>query len=166
MNTATSEFKDLIQVFRINVDVELWLTDKIAAAIQPLQLPDGTDDIKAIEEFEEFIINALGVFDAHDFVVLKEQESPYSNSWYYSLVKKDQYEAKQYKYILFIRLSDHFNRDASRVQKAEYYSKQAEELKQPETKTKQVWRLKEITVNKETYNSYEEALDAIDKRLP
>ena len=46
-----------------------------------------------------------------------------------------------------------------------YYSAIADEIKQPTTKHKQVWRLKEIIVNNQHYLSYEDALADIDKRL-
>lgn len=161
-----AERRESVRIYRMTIDVYVEQNDLIAAAIKPLQNPDGSDDILALEEYTDFIINALGVFDTHDFVVLEERESPYSHSYYYALVKKDQYESASYKYILYVRLSDHMNRKESKHATRQYYNEKAQEQKQPKTKSKQVWRLKEITINKDTFNSYDEALDYIDKKLP
>lgn len=162
------ELKHLVRIYRINVVVTFEMFDDIAANIQPLQHPDGSEDLRAVELYDEFIMNALAVFDDHDFEILDEHGSPFkgSHSYYCTLVKRDQLQDMQYKYILFIRLSDHKNREGSEAGRRKFYHDRAQELKQPPTKSKQTWRLKEITVNKDTYNSYEEALEDIDRRLP
>lgn len=162
------EMKNLVRIYRINVEVTFELFSDIAAAIQPLKHLDGSDDLRALELYDEFILNALAVFDDHDFEILEEHGSPFegSHSYYCTLVKRDQLKDMKYKYILFVRLSDHTNREASAASKRKFYHEEAQRLKQPTTKSKQTWRLKEITVNKDTYNSYDEALDDIDKRLP
>lgn len=169
MNTIPKEYQNLIRIYRINVEVIMEMISPIAAAtkIRPLKHADGSDDIRAIDEFEDFIVNALAVFDEHDFEVIEEHKSPYkdSNSWYFTLVKRDQLAAKSYKYILFIRLSDHKNKETTDAGRQRFYSEVADRLKQPPTKARQTWRLKEITVNKDVYFSYEEALEDIDRRL-
>lgn len=166
LQLTDSEFNNLIRVYRINVVVDLVKISDIAADIRPLYDENGNEDTLAIEEYTDFIINALGVFDSHDFEILDEHTSNKSDSYYYTLVKKDQVENMRYKYILFVRLSDHANRKESESAKKTYYAHRADELKQPATKSKQTWRLKEVTVNKDTFNSYDEALDYIDNILP
>lgn len=144
--------------------------ESIAAAnsissIKPLMLPDGTYDKLAVNEYEDFVINLLGVFDRCDFEVIEERKSPYSFSYYFDLVKKDQANKKDYKYILFVRVSDHELTEQKKSNQKDWLNDRAESLKQPETKSKQVWRLKRLLVNKDTYFSYEEALEDIEGRL-
>ena len=160
------EFKHLTRIYRVNVEVDLELLNSIVAAINPLQHPDGSEDILAVDEYENFIINALGIFSVHDFEVIDEHDSPFSHSYYCTLVKRDQLETLDYKYILFIRLSDHTNRKQVKHYTKQYYDRKAQEMKQPPTKRRQTWKLKEITVNKDTFASYDDALDYLDNILP
>lgn len=157
-------FEDLIPVYRIDIKV---LLDPVSSetSILPLQLDGEKYDRHALDLYNEFIMNALAIFDYYDFVILEEHQSPYTKSEYYTLVKKSQYEAQNYRYVLFIRLSDHETEVATKQSKMKYYSKVADDLKQPTTKRKQVWRLKEIIVNDQHYASYEDALEDVDKRL-
>ena len=160
-------FDDLIPVQRIDVKVVLELiSDEIAATkILPLH-PDGEKyDKHALDLYDEFIMDALAIFDYYDFIILDEHQSPYTKSEYYTLVKKSQYEQQDCRYVLFIRLSDHETESEIRKSKMRYYSAVADEIKKPTTKHKQVWRLKEIIVNNQHYSSYEDALADIDKRL-
>lgn len=160
-------FADLIPVYRIDVRVILEpdITEVAATKILPLQ-PDGEKyDKHAVDLYDEFIMDALAIFDYYDFVILEEHQSPYTKSEYYTLVKKSQYDNQEYRYVLFIRLSDHDTDVETKKSKMRYYSAKADEIKQPANKKKQVWRLKEITVNNQHYASYEDALDDIDKRL-
>ena len=160
-------FADLIPVYRIDVRVVLEpVTTEVAATkILPLQTDGEKYDKHAVDLYDEFIVDALAIFDYYDFVILDEHQSPYTKSEYYTLVKKSQYDKQEYRYVLFIRLSDHDTDVETKKSKMRYYSAKADEIKQPANKNKQVWRLKEITVNNEHYTSYEEALDDIDKRL-
>ena len=160
-------FADLIPVYRIDVRVILEpdTTEVAATKILPLQ-PDGEKyDKHAVDLYDEFIMDALAIFDYYDFVILDEHQSPYTKSEYYTLVKKSQYDKQEYRYVLFIRLSDHDTDVETKKSKMRYYSAKADGIKQPTNKNKQVWRLKEITVNNQHYTSYEDALDDIDKRL-
>jgi hypothetical protein len=160
-------FDDLITVHRIDIKVILTpVTSEVAATdILPLQLDGEKYDKHAVALYDEFIMNILAIFDYYDFVILEEHQSPYTKSEYYTLVKKSQYEAQDYRYVLFIRISDHETEIETKKSKMRYYSAVADEIKQPVTKRKQVWRLKEIIVNNQHYASYEEALEDIDRRL-
>lgn len=164
-NELKSESKEIKNKIDIIVEFETISEITAESKIKPLTKPDGTPDLRALDLYNEFIMNALSVFDYHDFEILEEHQSPSSYSYYFTLVKKDDAKNKEYKYILFIRLSDHPNRSESEKARKIFYAKEAGRLKQPETKTKQVWRLKEIVINNETYFSYEDALEDIDKRL-
>lgn len=139
--------------------------DSNASKIKPLRLPDGSFDILAVNEYEDFVINLLEVFDQCDFEVVNEQKSPEFYSYYFDLVKKDQFNRKDYKYILFIRISDHELSEERVSKQREWYSNRAEQIKQPKSKSKQQWKLKRLTINKDTYYSYDDALEDIENRL-
>lgn len=162
-----SELDDLILIKRITVTVEFSRVDEtiIAAELLPLQNPDGSYDELALDYYEEFIINALEVFGEHDLVIIDEHQSPRSKSNYFSFVKEEDLDQADYKYILFIRISDHDIRQESKAGRRKFYDNKAEALKQPPTKSKQTWKFKDIIVNNARFNTYEEALADIDKRL-
>ncbi len=155
---------------RWTVTAELEYADSpyVAASesiIKPLILPNGEVDLLALEEYEDFVINLIGVFDRQNFEVIEERESPYSHSYYFDLVKKDQLDKKQYKYILYIRVSDHeLSKERIDIQR-KWFADHAESQKIPKSKSKQKWKLKRLTVNKDTYYSYDEALDDIEAKL-
>ena len=161
------ELNDSFRIYRINVDV---IFEPEVAVESGEILPIGGEgnklDPEALTRYDEFVLNALAVFDAHDFEIIENHGSPYTHSEYFSLVKKSDLENYNYKYILFIRISDHDIWDRSKDLQKKYYSNLAETLKQPPTKASQVWKFKNIVVNKEHFDTYEEALDAIDQRLP
>lgn len=160
------ELKNLIKIYRVSIDVVYEEAHAInATSIEPLKGSDGVYNEVALNEYNAFLINALSIFDYHDFDVIDEHSSPYSESYYASLVKKDQAEAADYKYILFVRLSDHDIRKEAKKGRVKFHNDEAERLKQPSSKTKQLWKFKEIIVNKNTFSSYEAALDYIDKIL-
>lgn len=161
------ELRDAVKLHRVTIDVIYEVVDSVAAAstIKPLQTRDGVKDLVAMDEYDSFLVNALQVFSEHDFEVLEERNSPYSASYYASLVKKQDIDDANYRYILFVRLSDHKNKGESQKGRQKFYEGEAERLKVPKTKSRQIWKLKEITVNKETFNSYDEALEYIHKLL-
>lgn len=137
----------------------------VTASISPLLNADGSIDQGAVSEYEEFIVNVLEIFDRHDFEVIEEAESNYSHSIYYSFVKHDDYDNKDYKYILFVRISDHSVRESSKVGRQKYYANHANQLKEPKSKRKQTWKFKEIIVNNQLFDSYEDALALVEHRL-
>lgn len=124
-------------------------------------LPSGA----VISDYDSFILSALDIFDDHDFDIIQEQESPYSQSYYAAFVKKSDASEADYKYILFVRLSDHPIDAVSKSGRQKYYRDLAQQLKQPASKSKQVWKLKEVIVDGVQYSSYDEALNALDNSL-
>ena len=152
---------------RWTITVEFEMMKDIAAAteIRPLRLADGSYDQRALDEYTDFVVNVLGIFDRADFEVIEERHSPYSDSYYFDLVKKEDFANKDYKYIVYVRISDHdLSSDSAKTQN-EWISNHAQQQKQPKSKSKQVWRVNRITVNKDTYYSYEEALEDLENRL-
>lgn len=154
-----------VKNLRITVVYKECSRAQVDSSIEPLSDDNGVYSSTALSEYESFLISALDVFDDHDFEVIQEKDSPYSQSYYAAFVKKDQVQRADYKYILFVRLSDHSNNKVTYKGKQAYYRDLAEKLKQPITKAKQLWKLKEIVVNNETFDSYDAALLEIDKLL-
>lgn len=126
---------------------------------------EGLSSGAVISDYDSFILSALDIFDDHDFNIIQEQESTYSQSYYAAFVKKSDSAKADYKYILFVRLSDHPINNASKSGRQKYYRDLAQQLKQPSSKSKQVWKLKEVIVDGIQYSSYDEALDALDNSL-
>lgn len=149
----------------MTIVVELFQDIFAASKIKPLTRPDGSRDLRAVDEYDEFVMNVLSIFDYNDFEIIEEHESPYSDSCYFTLVKKDDFKNQDYKYILFVRISDHENRRSTRRQRNKYFANKAYDMRKPDTKSKQIWKLKEITVDGLSFQSYDEALDEVAKRL-
>ena len=139
------------------------------STIKPLLLPNGEVDLLALEEYEDFVINLLGAFNRQNFEVIKEIERPYSHSYYLDLVKKDQFDKKQYKYILYVRVSDYgLSKEQISISR-KGFADHIESQKMLKLKSEQRWKLKRLTVNtdinKDTYYSYDEALEDIEDKL-
>ena len=163
---SIDEFKDLVRIFRFTIDAIYEEADLISASnTKPLTDAEGVYNSTALDDYQSFLLSILDIFDDHNFDVIKESSSPYSQSYYAAFVKRDQIERADYKFILFVRLSDHPSNSKTVKGKQKYYRDLAERLKQPTTKTKQLWKLKEITVNSQTFDSYDAALAEIDKIL-
>ena len=128
-------------------------------------IDNGLSGAAVISDYDSFILSVLDTFDDHDFNIIQEQESPYSQSYYAAFVKKGDIAAADYKYILFVRLSDHPIDNASKSGRQKYYRDLAQQLKQPASKSKQKWKFKEVIVDGVSYNSYDEALAALDTSL-
>lgn len=111
------ELRDAIKLHRVTIDVIYEEADMISASsIEPLTDRNGVYSEVALIEYNTFLINALSIFDYHDFDVIEEHDSSYSQSYYAAFVKKDQVEKANYKYILFVRLSDHDIRKEAKKQ--------------------------------------------------
>ena len=150
----------------IRFDIEVNLISDVSAAIKPIRREDGSTDSTALAEYQEFLINVLSVIDENDFEVIEDTESPFSaTSYYITTYKKSESTMDSIKCIIFIRISDHNLSEETHKQRVNYYKSKADILKQPKSKKKQTWRFKNIVVNNETFDSYEDALDEIDNKL-
>ena len=155
--------------------VDTWIdtiTTRITAVYELVDCIEcATDDSEGlpsaviISDYDSFILSALDIFDDHNFDIIQEQESPYSQSYYAAFVKREDAAASDYKYILFVRLSDHHINNASKSGRQKYYRDLAQQLKQPASKSKQLWKLKEVIVDGIQYASYDDALAALDASL-
>lgn len=166
MKRVIKSSEDSFHTKIITYNVEVQLVSEVEAAINPIQKEDGSIDQAALAEYQEFLINVLAVLDEHEFEIIEDHESPRSETSYYiSAFKKSESTSDNIKCVFFIRVSDHvLNKDTNQL-RSEYYKSEAERLKQPKSKKKQTWRLKNIVVNGDTFDSYDAAIEEIGKRL-
>lgn len=137
----------------IRYDVEVQFVSECLTASKPLLKEDGTIDQAAMAEYEEFVLNTAAVLDEHEFVILEEREIPGNETSYcISAYKQTDSAAEDIKCVFFIR--------ASAGDKSE-----TDCPKKPVSKQKRVWRLQSIVVNGEAFDSYDDALDGIGKKL-
>ena len=158
----------------ITVDIDVIyeaVSSSVAAAfsnIRPVYDENDEIDEQALADYDNFVEEVIGEMEYHDFKLLRASESKSSaTSRYYTFANEHQVEAKDIKYIVFLRISEHHEM-LDEDQKAwvrEQRKKDLEKFKQPKSKKKQKFKLKEILVNNETYTSYDEALEEAVRRI-
>jgi hypothetical protein len=158
----------------ITVDIDVIyeaVSGSVAAAfsnIRPVYDGNGEIDEQALADYDNFVEEVIGEMEYHDFKLLRASESKSSvTSRYYTFANEQQVEAKDIKYIVFLRISEH-HAMLDEDQKAwvrEQRQKDLEKFKMPKTKKKQRFKLKEILVNNEVNSSYDEALEETIKRI-
>lgn len=154
------------KTLRYDIQVNFIAENDIEAAINPIVRDDGSIDESALSEYQEFLINVFSILDENEFEVIEDHESDRSStSHYMSAYKKDALSGESIKCIIFIRISDHDLARRSEDSRKSYYKSEAERLKQPKSKKKQTWRFYNIVVNGQKFNSYDEALEAINRKL-
>ena len=153
----------------VKLNIEIFLEpemSEVAANIQPLYKENGILDSGAKADYDEFVMNVYALFDYYDFELLDLEESNRSStSEYLTFYKKGESTASDIKCIIFIRISDHDLNNETKSQRQRYYEKKAEEYKQPKSKKHQRWKFKSIVVNNTYFDSYDEALDAVERKL-
>lgn len=150
----------------IRYDIEVNLVTDLFAAISPIHREDGSIDELAYSEYQEFVFNVYSALDENEFEVIEIEDSTRSDtSYYFTAYRKSESSDNSIKCLFFIRISDHNIPKESEEGRRRYYKNKAEELKQPKTKKKQTWNLKDIIVNGSTYDSYEAALKGVGDRL-
>ena len=153
----------------ITLDIHVYLesmTSDVAAAfsnIKPVYNKQKEIDEQALADYDCFIEELLGELEYHDFQILRASESKSSvTSRYYTMANADQVKAKDIKYLIFLRVSEHHS-GLDEEQKAwvrNERKKDIEKYKQPTTKKHQRFKVKEIIVNNESFASYDDALEA------
>lgn len=173
MKSYTKSSENITE-FKLDIIVNLEpIIDIAASSIHRIYNKDGSIDQWALIEYEDFVINVLALFDYYDFEVLDEQYSNKSKtSMYFTIYRKSESNEADIKCLFFIRISDHDyqekskeNRKETEKNRTEYHKREAERLKQPKTKKRQKWKVRNIIVNDEIFDSYTEALDAVEKML-
>lgn len=169
----------------LDLMIEVMLTDAnleylAASSIKPVRLEDKQIDPVAFQEYEDFVENVLNLLVTYNMHVMELKPSPKSEtSWYTWFYPTDSNGSVKSKVIFKLRISDHFNhwipkqgksqKDADRLMKqseARYNQETANRYKLPETKPgNQRFKVLNVVVNNETFESYDEALDYVDQLL-
>lgn len=136
------------------------------STIRPIGGHDGVPlDEKALAEYNDFILDVMMIFEDRGYETIEDSPSPMSESRYFTLYNKIDSTADNIKCLIFWRISDHKLPKDREVRQRRYYANKAEELKRPKSKSRQNYRLKEIIVNSDTFESYDAALDAIRRMM-
>lgn len=144
----------------INIDVYFKFDDSQIAAseIRPIRLSDSTIDDQAIADYQAFILQTVMYLEDIGFKVLEEHQSKSSQtSYYYTLVNEESYNKGNYKYIIFLRISDHA---VNLNQKEREWVNQFR--RNTATKLHAKWKLRNIIVNDSKYEDYDEASEAVE----
>lgn len=166
---ASEEFN-----LKLAIVVEFELISNVAAAIHSIYNKDGSIDEAALTEYDEFLINLYSVFDYNEFELIEEKQSNRSEtSMYYALYDRTKSTKSDIKCIVFVRVSDHDykekktkeNKKITDKHRKQYFSNEAERMKQPKDKVRQKWKMRNVVVNNTKFSNYDEALDYIDKML-
>ena len=141
------------------------------SSIKPVR-PDGKNiDPQALSEFEDFIVNSLGLLDYYGFKYVTHRISPISEtSHYISFFPVDKLTGKRKeKRLIYLRLSDHSDKPEDKVERDRWAkrvaNRYADWAAEDVPDKKQRWKVHRITVNEKTYPSYDAALDAVDSYL-
>lgn len=117
-------------------------------------------------DFEDFIYNIGGLINTFQFDIVEEHTSPYSKaSQYYAFYPSDSDDELCYDKLYFVRISTHKRKSEKDIPFPKYYEKTAQQYKFPKSKKHQGYHVKQILVNNDYYESYEEAYDAIEKKF-
>ena len=155
------------KICRLNIEINMDRDDFAVAASRIVGSEYGRLQGIAKAEYDEFLINIMEVMDACGFEILDEHQSDRvgSDSAYFTIYKKSESSETDIKCLVFIRISDHDMNEETNRQRKQYHEMLAEKYKQPRTKVKQRWKFRNIIVNNETFSSYDEALDDIERKL-
>lgn len=106
---------------------------------------------------------------------LAARPSPYSESYYFRIYKKSDSSPDNIKCLIIVRVSAHKSEEElesdpmkrARVHKKHnaWLENEAQRLKRPETKSRQKWRFKQMLVDGEMFDSYDDALDTIEHNI-
>lgn len=132
--------------------------------------PVGKANLTALEriDFNCFVEDIAGLLYTFEFEVKDEHPSKYANSasYYYAFYPTDSDFEVCYDTLYFLRVSTHERQSKQKNPFPEYYKEKVQEFKMPKSKVgTQKHRKMEIIVNNETYDNYDDAYDAVLKKL-
>ena len=141
----------------------------LATDIEPVLDDDGLLDMKSLSDYNVFIENLWVMIDYYGFQIIKAKDNksyPFTSKYVW-LASADDADNKSIPLMIKLRVSDH--KQSVSLERMKQLKKidreEAEQLKQPKDKRRQRYVVKEITVNKAVYHTYEEALNAADRLL-
>lgn len=160
-----------VMTITLNIDVYHEVAANIAAAfseIKPVYDENGELDMQALADYDCFVEDVLGELWYYGFQIMRASESQSSKtSKYYTLANEDQVKANDIKYLIFLRISEHHSM-LDEEQKAwvrKEREKDLQKFKQPATKPKQKFKVREILVDKDSYPSYDAAMEEVVSRI-
>ena len=138
-----------------------------SSSIKPIKLDTGEIDPIALDGYEDFVVNLRGILDYYGYEEIEDtHKGNFSDTSQYSSFYKNTDSTKDnIEKIIFVRISDHELDEDSKKGTREYHKYKVDESKQPTDKNKQKWRFRNLIVNGERYESYDEALEELDKRI-
>lgn len=133
--------------------------------IVPLRDEEGNLDQQALTQWNTFIDNVVSYIEYLDFEIVDNHSSnrPTSYSHYTSFYPTDKNENQKTEYLINFRISDHVVNHLKK--KSRYYYQNLAKRNKRSEGDKQKFRLVAVTVNNETFETYEQALSYIEKQL-
>ena len=133
--------------------------------IVPLKDENGQLDQQALTQWNTFIDNVVSYIEYLDFEVIDNHSSNRASSYshYTSFYPVDREGNLKGEYLINFRISDHVVNHLKKKSRY-YYQNLAKRNKRSEGE-KQKFRLVAVTVNNETFETYEQALSYIEKQL-
>lgn len=155
------KLNEAIHTFTINIKVnfepDIQFLEEVE--VRPI-LIDGEIDQQALGDYLAFILEALSELDDVGLEVIEQHDSKSSEtSKYFTLADEDQYKNGTMKYIIYLRISDHVP-NLSIDQKKLLKQKRDDDS----SKLKVKWKVRQITVNNETFSTYDEAIKYVGKK--
>lgn len=166
---------DIVHTQSVNLDIVVYFdsipeSENITASIKPIKLPNDSIDQIAKAEFDDFVMAVKLYLYAAGFDDLeKSYTSPYSEiSEYFVMYKKSALSNNTIKCINYIRISDHDLSEEDQKAQAHWYAGHVDKLNDELSDIPlriEHWRPRYITVNGQKYDSYDQALLDIYKRI-
>ena len=164
-----------IEVF-LEVIYSKYLEEGTAVSeITPFYDAKGIRNQNAFREFEDFIVNILGLFSALGFKDVEYDISRKSGtSHYFTFYSIDKQGNAKEKQLIILRISDHDRAEGMNEEEwRAFQRKQSTENQATADRYKekfgkrinQVWAFKNIIINKKEYKSYDDALDEVERYL-
>ena len=153
-------------IMNIDVNITFVAEPVFATNVTPILDDQGNIDDDAMSNYQTFVENTWAMLDYYGFQMLSNTESgsyPHTSKYYWIAYASD-VESGSVPLMIKLRISDHkqsFSPEfVTKLHKRDRF--EADSLKLPESKKQQRYRTKEIIVNSTKYDTYEEALNAIE----
>lgn len=138
----------------VRYDIEINLVSNIAEAIPPIYKEDGKIDTTATDDYHEFIINVFAVLDGNEFEIVEEETDPKGETSYcITAFKKSESTTENVKYIFSIKVLGQYSPEDFEVAKSKSIYR------------KPTWGVQNVIINGDIFDSYDEALEGLDKEL-
>lgn len=157
--------------FSIKVDIYFAeiADDVVATDISDIIDRNGHIDQNALVDYNTFIQNVLETLDYYGFQIIRSKESKSfpNTSKYAWIAYAGEVDVEDVPLMVKMRISDHVQtlslEHRAKIKQAD--KAEADELKLPRTKKRQRFITSDIVVNNQRFDSYEEALAAVDKMI-